>query len=84
MLKDTFMDQRKVLIYNVDPCRDNYGVLGVTELHSEELHNLYSSPSLIRIIKSMSMRWAGHVANMRARRNSYSILVGKPDGKRPL
>jgi hypothetical protein len=50
---------------------------GWRKLHNEELHNLYSSPSTVRIIKSRSMRWAGHVARMRARRNAYRILVGK-------
>jgi hypothetical protein len=54
------------------------------KLHNEELHNLYSSPSIIRMIKSRRMRWAGHVAQMGARRNAYRILVGKPAGKRPL
>jgi hypothetical protein len=50
----------------------------------KELHNLYSSPSMIRIIKSRRMRWAGHVARMREKRTTYRILVGKPEGKRPL
>jgi hypothetical protein len=45
---------------------------------------LYSSPSIIRIIKSRRMRWAGHVARMGDKRNAYRILVGKPEGKRPL
>jgi hypothetical protein len=61
---------------------------GVTEwwrkLHNEEFHNLYTSPSIIRIIKSRRMRWAGHVARMEEKRNLYSLLVGKPEGKRPL
>jgi hypothetical protein len=48
------------------------------------LHNLYSSPSIIRIIKSRRMRWAGHVARMGEETNAYRILVGKPEGKRPL
>jgi hypothetical protein len=48
------------------------------------LHNLYSSPSIIRIIKSRRMRWVGHVARMGEKRNAYRILVGKPEGKRPL
>jgi hypothetical protein len=52
-------------------------------LHSKELRDLYSSPSIIRIIKSRRMRWAGHVARMREK-NVYSLLVGKPEGKRPL
>jgi hypothetical protein len=50
----------------------------------EELHNLYISPSIIRIIKSKRMRWAGHVARMGEKRNVYRLLVGKPEGKRPL
>jgi hypothetical protein len=52
-------------------------------LSNEELLNLYSSPSIIRIIKSRRMRWAGHVALMGEKRNVYRILVGKPEGKRP-
>jgi hypothetical protein len=50
---------------------------------NEELHNLYCSPSIIRIIKSRRMRWAGHVARME-KRNAYRILEGKLEGKRPL
>jgi hypothetical protein len=53
------------------------------KLHNEELHNLYSSPDIIRVIKSRRMRWVGHVARME-KRNAYKILVGKPEGKRPL
>jgi hypothetical protein len=61
------------------------GVMGGwRKLHNEELHNLYSSPSIIRIIKSRRMRWAGNVARMGEKRNVYSLLVGKPEGKRPL
>jgi hypothetical protein len=49
------------------------------------LHDLYSSPSIIRIIKLRRMRWAGHVARMgEEKRNAYRLLVGKPEGKRPL
>jgi GH43 family beta-xylosidase len=54
------------------------------KLHNEELHSLYSSPSIIRIIKSVRMRLAGHVARMDQKRNAYRILVGEPEGKRPL
>jgi hypothetical protein len=53
-------------------------------LHSGELHNLYSSPDIIRQIKSRGMRWTGHVARMGEGRNVYRVLVGKPEGKRPL
>jgi hypothetical protein len=49
------------------------------KLHNEELHNLYFSPSIIRIIKSMRMKWAGHVARMGEKRNVYRLLVGKPE-----
>jgi hypothetical protein len=51
------------------------------KLHSAELRDLYSSPSIIRLIKSRRMRWAGHVARMGEKRNSYRLLVGKPEGK---
>jgi hypothetical protein len=54
------------------------------KLHNEELHDLYSSPSIIRIIKSRRMRWTGHVARMGEKRNAYRLLVGKPGGRRPL
>jgi hypothetical protein len=54
------------------------------KLHDEELRDLYSSPSIIRIIKSKRMRWAGHVARMGEKRNAYRLLVGKPEGERPL
>jgi hypothetical protein len=54
------------------------------KLHNEELHNLYFSPSIIRIIKPRRMRWAGHVAQMGEKRNAYRLLVGKPEGRRPL
>jgi hypothetical protein len=57
---------------------------GWRKLHNEELHNLYSSPSIFRIIKSRSMRWAGHVAQMGEKRNVCRLLVVKPEGKRPL
>jgi hypothetical protein len=54
------------------------------KLHNEELRDLYSSPSIVRIIKSQRMRWAGHVARMGEKRNAYRLLVGKPEGKKPL
>jgi hypothetical protein len=54
------------------------------ELHNEELHNLYCSPNIIRMVKSRRMRWAGHVARMGEKRSAYRISVGKPEGKRPL
>jgi hypothetical protein len=57
---------------------------GWRKLHNEELLNLYSSPSIIRMIKSRRMRWAGYVARMGEKRNAYRTLVGKSEGKRPL
>jgi hypothetical protein len=54
------------------------------KLHNEELNRLYSTPCIIRMIKSRRMRWAAHVARMGERRNAYRILVGKSEGKRPL
>jgi hypothetical protein len=54
------------------------------KLHNEELHDLYSSPSIIRIIKGRRVRWAWHLARMGEKRNAYWLLVGKPEGKRPL
>ena len=54
------------------------------KLHNEELNDLYSSPNTIWVIKPRIMRWAGHVARMGERRGVYKVLVGKPEGKRPL
>jgi len=53
-------------------------------LHNEELSDLYSSPNIVRVIKSRRMRWAGHVAPIGVERVAYRVLVGKPEGKRPL
>jgi hypothetical protein len=57
---------------------------GWRKLHNEELRDLYSSPSIIRVMKSRRMRWAGHVARMWKKKNAYRLLVGKPEGKGPL
>jgi hypothetical protein len=54
------------------------------KLHNEELHDLYSSPNIIRIIKMIRMRWARHVAQMDEKMSAYRVLVGKPEGRRPL
>jgi len=54
------------------------------KLHNEELNDLYCSPNIVRVIKSRVMRWARHVARMGERRGAYRVLVGKPEGKRPL
>jgi hypothetical protein len=54
------------------------------KLHNNELHSLYSSPNIVRVIKLRRMRWAGHVARMGEGRGVYRVLVGRPEGKRPL
>ena len=54
------------------------------KLHNAELHGLYSSPNIIRNLKSRRLSWAGHVARMEQFRNAYRVLVGKPESKRPL
>jgi hypothetical protein len=75
--------ENRVLGRIFEPKRD--GVTGGwRKLHNEELHNLFPSPSIIRIIKSRRMRWAGNVARMGEKRNASRLLVGKPEGKRLL
>jgi len=54
------------------------------KLHNEELCDLYSLPNIVRVVKSRRMTWAGHVAHMGQGRGVYRVLVGKPEGKRPL
>jgi hypothetical protein len=54
------------------------------KLHNDELHSLYFSPNIVREIKSRRMRWAGHVARVGEGRGVYKVLVGRPEGKRPL
>jgi hypothetical protein len=53
------------------------------KLHNDELHDLYSSSNIVRVIKSRKMRWVGHVARMVEGRGAYRVLVGRPEGKRP-
>ena len=54
------------------------------KFHNDELHALYASPNIIRSVKARRLRWAGHVARMEQSKNAYRVLVGKPEGKRPL
>jgi hypothetical protein len=64
---------------------NRYDVTGEwRRLRNEELNDLYSSPNILRVIKTRRMRWAGHVARMGEGRGAYSILVGRPEGRRPL
>jgi hypothetical protein len=75
--------ENRVLRRVFEPKRDE-----VTEewrkLHNKELNDLYSLPNIVRVVKSRRMRWAGHVALMGEYRGVHRVLVGKPDGKRPL
>jgi hypothetical protein len=77
------MFEKKVLRRMFEPKRDEV-MGGWRKLHNEKLRNLHPSPSIIRIMKSRRMRWAGHVARMGEERNAYRLLVGKPEGRRPL
>jgi len=75
--------ENKVLRRIFGPRRDE--VTGEwRRLHNEELNDLYSSPNIIRVIKSRRMRWAGNVARMGEKRGVYRVLVEKPEGTRPL
>jgi hypothetical protein len=74
--------EKRVLRKIFGPKREEDG--SWRKLHNVELHSLYSSPNIARVIKSRRMRWAGHVARMEEGRGAYRILVGRPEGKRPL
>jgi hypothetical protein len=75
--------ENRVLRRIFGPMRDE--VTGEwVKLHNKEPHNLYSSPNIIRLIKSRRMRLAGHVADLKEERKVYRVLVGKPKGKRPF
>jgi hypothetical protein len=75
--------EKKVLRRIFRPKRDEV-TGGWRKLHNEELRDLYSSPSIIEILKSRRMRWAWHVARMGGKTNAYRLLMGKPEGKGPL
>jgi len=86
----TLREERKLSVFENMVLRRIFGprrdeVTGEwRRLHNEELNDLHSSPNIVRVIKSRRMRWAGHVARMREERGAYRVLVGKPEGKRPL
>jgi hypothetical protein len=75
--------ENRVLRRIFGPKRDEV-IGGWRKLHNEELHNLYSSPSIIRMIKSRRMIRAGHAERTVKKRNAYRILMGEPEGKRPV
>jgi hypothetical protein len=75
--------ENRVLMRIFGPKRDEV-MGGWRKLHNEELCDLYSSPSIIRMIKSRRIKWAGHVAGIGENRNMYRLLIGRPEGKRPL
>jgi hypothetical protein len=75
--------ESRVLRRIFEPKRDEV-TGGWRKLHNEELHGLYSLPSVVMVIKARRMRWAGHVAHLGEVRGAYNILVGKPEGRRQL
>jgi len=86
----TLREERKLRVFENMVSRRIFGprrdkVTGEwRRLHNEELNDLYTSPSIVRVIKSRRMRWAGHMTRMGEERGVYRVLVGKPEGKRPL
>jgi hypothetical protein len=72
--------KNRVLMRIFGPKRDEVPG-GWRKLHNEELHGLYCSPSIVRVIKARRMRWVGHVAHMGEVRGAYNILVGRPEGR---
>jgi hypothetical protein len=85
----TLNDERRLRVFENRVLRNIFGPKRVEDgswrkLHNDELHSLYSSPNIVRVTKSRRMRWAGHVARMGEGRGVYRILVGSPEGKRPL
>ena len=86
----TLREERKLRVFENRVLRKIFGprrdeVRGEwRRLNNEELNNLYSSPNIVRVMKWRRMRWAGHVARMGKERKLYRVLVGKPEGRRPL
>jgi hypothetical protein len=74
--------ENRILMRIFGPKRDANGEW--RSLHYEDLHGLYSSPNIVRVIKYRRLRWAGHVARMKEGRSAFKILKGKPTGKKPL
>jgi len=86
----TLREERKLMVFENMVFRRMFGPRRdeITEewrrMHNEKLNDLYSSPNIVRVIKSRRMRWGGHVTLMGEVRGMYRVLVGKPDGRRPL
>src|SRR5215813_648463 len=86
----TLREERRLRVFENSVLRTVFGpkrdeVTGEwRKLHNEELSDLYSLPNIVRVVKSRRMRWAGHVARMGEGRGVHRVLVGKPEGKRPL
>jgi len=78
------LESEKVLALREEKKLRVFENMVLRRLHNEELNDLYSSPNIVRVIKSRRMRWAGHVACMGEERGVYMVLVGKPEGKRLL
>ena len=74
--------ENRILRRIFGPKRDENGEC--RKLHNEELHGLYRSPNIVKVINSRRLRWAGHVARMEESKSAFKILTGKPTGKRPL
>ena len=77
------MFENRVLRRVFGPKRDEV-IWELKKLYNEELRDLYSLPNIVRVVKSRRMRWAGHLARMGEGRGVHRVLVGKPEGKRPL
>ena len=87
----TMWEERKLRVFENKVLRRIFGPRTDDEvtgewrrLHNKELNDLYSSPNIVQVIKSRRMRWAGHVAHMGEVRGAYGVLVGKPEGRRPM
>ena len=77
------MFENRVLRRIFGPMRDEVTRVW-RKLHNEELNDLYSSLNIVRVIKSRRMKWGGHIVRIGERRGIYKVLLGKPEGKRPL
>jgi hypothetical protein len=85
----TLGEEHRLRVYENSVLRKTFGRKRVEDgswrkLHNDELQSLYSSPNVVRVIKARRMRWAGDMTGMGERRGVYRVLVGRPEGKRPL